>query len=238
MSVQLPVRIISVTEGRAVPAHGVGERGFKEVVIFRQQTLEDLRREISIITPQVESLRDKQKQLNIINRYRNDKRSVLAVLDTLAAYEYMPRKVALTDLDFKKGLLVDMEGYALSLNDLHMFMGDLSKATFGGVEIFDTPYKRRCDLDKMLEAVSAGAAQSWMVENLGPKMRDGDFAPGFMIDLQQKDLRLALEAARERLTPLPGTALVHQLFAANQAAGQGRQGTQALINTVARLAGQ
>ncbi len=98
--------------------------------------------------------------------------------------------------------------------------------------------KAGIDLDKMLEAVSAGAAGSWMVENLGPRMRDGDLTPGFMIDLQQKDLQLALAAAREHLTPLPGTALVHQLFASNQAAGEGHQGTQALVNTLARLSGQ
>ena len=51
------------------------------------------------------------------------------------------------------------------------------------------------DPEKMLQAVTAGAAGSWMLANLAPRILKGDFAPGFMIRLQQKDLRLALEAA-------------------------------------------
>ncbi len=97
--------------------------------------------------------------------------------------------------------------------------------------------KAGLDLDRMLQAVTAGAASSWILQNLGPKMAAGDHAPGFMIDLQQKDLRLVHECARELNVPLPGTALVHQLFAANQAAGEGREGTQAIIKTIERLAG-
>jgi 3-hydroxyisobutyrate dehydrogenase len=97
--------------------------------------------------------------------------------------------------------------------------------------------KAGLDLDRMLQAVTAGAANSWMLQNLGPKMAAGDYTPGFMIDLQQKDLRLVQECARELAMPIPGTALVHQLFAANQAAGEGREGTQALIKIIERLAG-
>lgn len=88
----------------------------------------------------------------------------------------------------------------------------------------------------MLRAVSGGAAGSWAVETLGTRMVRRDFAPMFMIDLQQKDLRLALEAARGGPVPLPGTSLVHQLLASNQAMGEGREGTQALVKTLERLA--
>jgi len=56
------------------------------------------------------------------------------------------------------------------------------------------------------------------------------------VDLQQKDLRIALDTALKENLPVPGTALVHQLLAANQAAGEGREGTQALIKTIERLA--
>ncbi len=87
----------------------------------------------------------------------------------------------------------------------------------------------------MLQAVSAGAAGSWAVDNLGSRMVSRDFAPMFMIDLQQKDLRIALSAAGGRRLPLPGTALVHQLLGANQAHGEGREGTQALVKTLERL---
>lgn len=97
--------------------------------------------------------------------------------------------------------------------------------------------KAGLDLDKMMQAVTAGAAKSWMLENLGPKMAVGNYDPGFFIDLQQKDLRLVAETARELNVSLPGAALVHQLFAANQAAGEGREGTQALVKTLERLAG-
>jgi len=99
-------------------------------------------------------------------------------------------------------------------------------------------FARRVGLDPavMLKAVSTGAAGSWALDNLGTRMLKGDFAPMFMIDLQQKDLRIALDAAREKLVPLPGTALVTQLLAANQAAGEGREGTQALVKTIERLA--
>ena len=64
-----------------------------------------------------------------------------------------------------------------------------------------------------------------------------DFAPMFMIDLQQKDLRIALATARENAVSLPGTALASQLLSANQAAGEGREGTQALVKTLERLSG-
>ena len=57
------------------------------------------------------------------------------------------------------------------------------------------------DPEALLSALSGGAASSWMVENVGPKIFDGDFAPGFMVDLAQKDLRLVLEAAAEMSVP-------------------------------------
>ena len=99
-------------------------------------------------------------------------------------------------------------------------------------------FARRAGLDPrtMLEAVSTGAAGSWALENLGRRMLDRDFAPMFMIDLQQKDLWIALSTAREQRLPLPGTALVSQLLMANQAAGEGRDGTQGLMKVVERMA--
>jgi len=99
---------------------------------------------------------------------------------------------------------------------------------------------RRSGVDpaKMLEVVSAGAAGSWMLQHLGPRAVAGDFAPGFMVDLMQKDLGLVLEAAHETHTPLPGSALVRQLFEMLQARGRGRDGTQAIVEALALLAGE
>lgn len=99
-------------------------------------------------------------------------------------------------------------------------------------------FARKVGLDPavMLQAVSSGAAGSWAVDKLGSRMLARDFAPMFMIDLQQKDLRITLDEARKHDVPLAGTALVSQLLAANQAHGEGRDGTQALVKTLERLA--
>ena len=95
--------------------------------------------------------------------------------------------------------------------------------------------KSGLDAHTMIEATKGGAAGSWQLTNLGPKMVDNDFAPGFMIDLQQKDLRLVIEAAEELRLPLPALTYVHQLYKSNQAHGEGREGTQALYKSVKRL---
>jgi 3-hydroxyisobutyrate dehydrogenase len=88
----------------------------------------------------------------------------------------------------------------------------------------------------MVEAVRAGAGSSWALQNLAPRILSGDFKPGFKVAHQQKDLRLALELAHQGSAPLPGTALVHQLFAALEAEGLGEAGTQALVKALEKLA--
>lgn len=97
--------------------------------------------------------------------------------------------------------------------------------------------KAGVDPDKMLQVVSAGAAGSWMLSNLAPRAVRGDYAPGFMVDLMQKDLRLVLDEANGTHTPLPGTALVSQLFQSIQAEGRGADGTQALVDAITKLGG-
>ena len=62
--------------------------------------------------------------------------------------------------------------------------------------------KQGVDLQKAIEAVKGGAAGSWQLSNLGPKIIKRDFAPGFMVELLQKDLRLVNEAAESTKTPL------------------------------------
>jgi 3-hydroxyisobutyrate dehydrogenase len=97
--------------------------------------------------------------------------------------------------------------------------------------------KAGVDTRRMLEAVGAGAASSWALLNLGPRILDRDFRPGFKVAHQQKDLRLALEAAEQHAVALPGASLVHQLFAAVEAEGLGAEGTQALVMALEKLAG-
>jgi 2-hydroxy-3-oxopropionate reductase len=92
------------------------------------------------------------------------------------------------------------------------------------------------DLHRVIEALSAGSADSWNLRNQGPKMLARDFAPGFFVRLQQKDLRIALETAAELGLPLPGTALVRELFRVVEAYGGGELGVQALITALERMA--
>ena len=73
--------------------------------------------------------------------------------------------------------------------------------------------------------------------NLGPKMVGRDFAPGFKVRLQRKDLRLAIENAQQLGTALPGLALVSQLFASVDSSGLAEEGTQALVTALERLNG-
>jgi 2-hydroxy-3-oxopropionate reductase len=100
-------------------------------------------------------------------------------------------------------------------------------------------FARRNGLDPevMIRAVEGGAAGSWQLSNLGPKVLKRDFAPAFMVDLMQKDLRLVMEAAGAAAAPLPATSLVRQLFASAQAHGEGRQGTQIMARVLERLGG-
>lgn len=93
------------------------------------------------------------------------------------------------------------------------------------------------DPERLITAIGGGAASSWQWNNLGPKMQHDDFAPGFMVRLQQKDLRLALAAAAEGRTPLPLTAMVHQLLASVEAQGGGDLGTQSIVKALRALAG-
>jgi len=92
------------------------------------------------------------------------------------------------------------------------------------------------DVTKALAAVSGGAAGSWMLSNRGPQILNRDWRPGFTIDLQQKDLRLVLDAADDVGVPLPGTALIFQLYRTLQHAGLGHEGNHALVKALEQLA--
>ena len=93
------------------------------------------------------------------------------------------------------------------------------------------------DLARTIDAVKGGAAGSWMLANRGPQMARRDWRPGFTIDLQQKDLRLVLEAADDLGVPLPGTALVFQLYRALQQRGLGAEGNHALVKALEEVSG-
>jgi 3-hydroxyisobutyrate dehydrogenase len=91
------------------------------------------------------------------------------------------------------------------------------------------------DLEKTRQVIAGGAGSSWAMQNYAPKMLAGDFRPGFMIDLQQKDLRIVLDNAFADHISVPGAALVHELYNALQKDGGGREGNHALIKVIEKL---
>jgi 3-hydroxyisobutyrate dehydrogenase len=97
--------------------------------------------------------------------------------------------------------------------------------------------KAGLDLNKVHAALSGGAANSWAFEHLGRKMLNRDLKPAFKVSLQQKDLRLVSEAAREICAPVIGADLVQQLLRVLEARGRGDDGTQALVTVLEELAG-
>lgn len=100
-------------------------------------------------------------------------------------------------------------------------------------------FARKSGLDAqiMVDAVKGGAAGSWQLANLGTRIVARDFAPGFMVDLVQKDLRIILAMAESAGAALPATAVVHQLFRSAQVHGDGAQGTQSLAKVLEKLSG-
>ncbi len=92
------------------------------------------------------------------------------------------------------------------------------------------------DPARVLDAIGAGAAASWQLSNLGPKIIDRDYRPGFFIKLMRKDLRLVGEAAAQGGVALPGHALMTMMFNAARSLGHDDDGTQAVAAALQKLA--
>jgi 3-hydroxyisobutyrate dehydrogenase len=90
----------------------------------------------------------------------------------------------------------------------------------------------------VIDIVSKGAAGSWTISNLGPRILKKDYAPGFYVEHFIKDMGIALKEAAALNLSLPGLALVHQLYLAVKAQGHSRLGTQALMLALQRLNGE
>ena len=93
-------------------------------------------------------------------------------------------------------------------------------------------YAKRAGLDPatVLESVGGGAAASWSLANLAPRVLKGDFAPGFFIEHFVKDLRIALDEAQSLGLDLRTTAAAERAYAALAAGGHARSGTQAIVH--------
>ena len=96
-------------------------------------------------------------------------------------------------------------------------------------------FKAGLDLDTVLQSVASGAAGSWSLSNLGPRIIQNNFDPGFFVDHFIKDMGIALDEAKRMGLSLPGLALAHQLYLALAAQGHGRKGTHALQLALASL---
>ena len=93
------------------------------------------------------------------------------------------------------------------------------------------------DQEAVIDIVGKGAAGSWSINNLGPRIIRGDYNPGFMVEHFIKDMGIALDEAAAVGLSLPGLALVQQLYIAVKAQGHGRSGTQALYLALKTLNG-
>jgi 3-hydroxyisobutyrate dehydrogenase len=98
-------------------------------------------------------------------------------------------------------------------------------------------YRAGLDLPTVLQSVSPGAAGSWSLSNLGPRIIANNFDPGFYVEHFIKDMGIALNEAKRMGLALPGLALAHQLYVALAAQGHSRDGTHALELALASLSG-
>ena len=104
----------------------------------------------------------------------------------------------------------------------------------GLAEAVHFTHRAGLDADKVLEAVSGGAAMSWQMINRWPTMDKGEFDFGFAVDWMRKDLAICLGEARKNGANLPVSALVDQFYAELQAEGGNRADTSSLIRRLRR----
>ncbi len=97
-------------------------------------------------------------------------------------------------------------------------------------------FKAGLDLKTVLQSVGGGAAASWSLNNLGPRIIDKNFEPGFFVEHFIKDMGIALDEAKRLGLVLPGLALANQLYLAVQAQGYGKKGTHALMLALQQMA--
>jgi 3-hydroxyisobutyrate dehydrogenase len=98
-------------------------------------------------------------------------------------------------------------------------------------------YKAGLDLPTVMQSVSPGAAGSWSLSNLGPRIINNNFDPGFFVEHFIKDMGIALDEANRMGLSLPGLALAKQLYVSLAAQGHARDGTHALELALARMSG-
>lgn len=89
--------------------------------------------------------------------------------------------------------------------------------------------KAGLDMETVLKSISSGAAGSWTLSNLGPRIIQGDLAPGFFIKHFVKDMKIVIHEAEKMNLDLPGVKLIKELYEQLITSGYAENGTQALI---------
>ncbi len=105
----------------------------------------------------------------------------------------------------------------------------------GTVESLAYACKSGLDLESVIQVIGSGAAGSWSINNLGPRIARGDYDPGFYIKHFIKDMGIALDEARQMNLSLPGLALANQFYVAAAALGHEDLGTQGLYKVFEQL---
>ena len=113
----------------------------------------------------------------------------------------------------------------------------IATTMIGAVESLLYAYKAGLNLDEVIAAIGSGAAGSWTINNLGPRIIKRNFDPGFIIEHFIKDMGIALDEAKRMDLSLPGLALAHQFYVAAKALGLGRNGTHALALVLEKMNG-
>lgn len=113
----------------------------------------------------------------------------------------------------------------------------IATTMIGVVESLLYAHKAGMDMEKVISVIGKGAASSWSINNLGPRIASGDFDPGFFIKHFVKDMRIALDEARRMEVALPGLALAEQFYTSAMAMGYENLGTQGLYKVLERMNG-
>ena len=113
----------------------------------------------------------------------------------------------------------------------------ISSMMIGVCEALLYGYKAGLDLETVMKSVSTGAAGSWSLSNLGPRIMANNFDPGFFVEHFIKDMGIALAESRRMGLSMPGLALAEQLYQSVKAKGWGKNGTHALMLALAEMSG-
>ena len=111
----------------------------------------------------------------------------------------------------------------------------IASTMIGVVESLLYGYRAGLDRDAIIDVIGKGAAATWSINNLGPRIVKGDFAPGFFIKHFVKDMGIALAECRAMNLALPGLALAHQFYVSAMASGLQDDGTQGLYKVLAKM---